>query len=215
MAFSTSDSPRPRAPGCIPPPRRGLLRLAGAGALAALAGCGRREPPAFRGVDVSDVTTYARDFRLRDPDGHERTLADFRGKAVLLFFGFTQCPDVCPTALARAAEVKRLLGADGGRFQVLFMTVDPERDTPAVLKAYTAAFDPGFLGLWTDVQGTQDTAREFKVFFRKVPTGSSYTMDHSAFSYVYDPQGRLRLVMRHDQTAQEYADDVRRLLQPA
>lgn len=180
-----------------------------------LAGCDRpvTAPARYNGIDITGAE-YGKDFRLKDASGRERTLADFKGKAVMLFFGFTQCPDVCPTALARAAEVKRLLGADGDRLQVIFVTLDPERDTPAVLGEYTRAFDPSFIGLWTDAQHTAETAKAFKVYYKKVPTGSSYTMDHSAFSYVFDPAGRLRLVLRHDQTAQDYAADLRQILHP-
>lgn len=167
----------------------------------------------YHGIDLAGAM-YATDFRLTDPDGKERTLADFRGKAVLIFFGFTQCPDVCPTALARAAEIKQLLGADGERFQTLFVTVDPERDTPEVLKAYTAAFDPSFIGLSGDMQRTAEVAKDFKVYYKKVPTGASYTMDHTSLSYVYDPQGKLRLALRHEQPAQDFADDIRKLLHP-
>ena len=175
------------------------------------AGCDRLLPERFNGVDITGAN-YAQDFRLTDADGRERTLADFKGKAVMMFFGFTQCPDVCPTALVRAAEIRKLLGADGERLQVIFVTVDPERDSPAVLKAYTQAFDPSFIGLYGDMQRTSQTAKDFKVFYRKVPTGSSYTMDHSAFSYVFDPKGKIRIVLRHEQSAQECADDLRRLL---
>ncbi len=182
-------------------------------ALALLAGCDRPRPQTFNGTDITGAD-QGKDFRLKDPDGRERTLADFRGKAVMIFFGFTQCPDVCPTALIRAAEVKRMLGADGERLQVLFVTVDPERDTPAVLKAYTAAFDPSFVGLYGTLQQTAATAADFKIFYQKVPTGESYTMDHSAVSYVYDPAGKLRLLMRHDQSPQQYADDLRKILKP-
>ena len=178
------------------------------------AGCSKARPPVFHGIDISGAD-YGKDFRLTDPDGRERTLASFKGKAVMLFFGFTQCPDVCPTALIRAAEVMRLLGDDAKRLQVLFVTVDPERDTPAILKAYTAAFHPGFIGLHGDLQRTAQTAQQFKAFYTKVATGASYTMDHSAFSYVFDPAGRLRLVLRHAQTAQEYADDLRQILHAA
>jgi len=180
----------------------------------ALAGCDRKPVVTYHGIDLTGAT-YATDFRLTDPDGKERTLVDFRGKAVLIFFGFTQCPDVCPTALARAAEVKRLLGTDGDRFQTLFITVDPERDTPEVLKAYTSAFDPSFVGLYGDAQRTAETAKDFKVYYKKVPTGASYTMDHTSLSYVYDAQGKLRLALRHEQPAQDYADDIRKLLNPA
>ncbi len=157
-------------------------------------------------------TDHGRDFKLQDPDGRTRTLADFQGQAVLLFFGFTQCPDVCPTALARAAQAKALLGTQGGRLQVIFVTVDPERDTPPVLKAYTGAFDASFLGLYGSLDETAELARNFKAYYKKVPTGSSYTMDHTALSYVYDPAGKLRLILKHDQSAEQVAQDLRRLL---
>ena len=179
-----------------------------------LGGCGRTDDSTaagFKGMDITGVN-YGNDFRLTDFDGRERTLADFRGQAVLLYFGFVQCPDVCPTALARAVEVKHLLGAQGDRLQVIFVTVDPERDNSAVLKEYMAAFDPTFLALSGDAQRTRETADHFKVYYKKIPTGSSYTMDHSAMSYVFDPLGHLRLVMRHEQTAQDYAHDIAQLL---
>lgn len=192
--------------------RRTLLIATAFGAIA-LSACGRKATETYNGIDLTGAT-YATNIRLSDPDGKERTLADFKGKAVLVFFGFTQCPDVCPTALARASEVKRLLGADGERFQTLFITVDPERDTPELLKAYTAAFDPSFIGLYGDMKRTAETAKDFKVFYNKVPTGASYTMDHTSLSYVYDPQGKLRLALRHEQSAQQYADDIRKLLNP-
>ncbi|CAA2108500.1 SCO family protein [Variovorax paradoxus] len=195
----------------FPSTRRTLLLAAGAGAALTLAGCDRILPASFNGVDITGAS-YAQDFRLTDAEGRERTLADFKGKAVMMFFGFTQCPDVCPTALVRAAEIKRLLGTDGERLQVIFVTVDPERDLPVVLKAYTQAFDPSFIGLYGDLQRTAETAKAFKVFYKKVPTGSSYTMDHSAFSYVFDPKGKIRLVLRHEQSAQECAQDLRQIL---
>jgi len=191
--------------------RRSLLLAVLALGAGTLAACDRHKAASFHGIDITGAD-YGRDFRLRDPDGRERSLADFRGKAVLMFFGFTQCPDVCPTALLRAAEVRKLLGSDGERLQVLFVTVDPERDTPPVLQAYTQTFDPSFIGLYGDAQRLADTAKEFKVYYKKVPTGSSYTMDHSALSYVFDPAGRLRLALRHNQTAQDYADDLRLIL---
>ena len=179
-----------------------------------MAGCNRAgdaAAPGFRGIDLTGAP-YGRGFRLTDAEGRERTLADYKGKAVLLYFGFTQCPDVCPTALIRAAEVRKLLGAEGNKLQVIFITVDPARDTPEVIKAYTAAFDPSFIGLYGDAKRTRETADEFKVYYKQVPTGSSYTMDHSALSYVFDPQGRLRLAMRHEQTAADYAHDIRQVL---
>lgn len=173
-------------------------------------GC-RGDRPAFKGIDITGAP-YGRDFSLLDPQGKVRTLADFRGKVVMLFFGFTQCPDVCPTALARAAEVKKRLGPDGQKLQVIFVTVDPERDKPQMLAGYTAAFDPTFLGLYGDLAATEAAAREFKVFYRKIPTGGSYTMDHTAITYVFDAGGRLRLALRHEQTAEDYTSDIRLLM---
>jgi protein SCO1/2 len=179
-----------------------------------LSACNRTHDPAapaFKGLDVTGAN-YGKDFRLTDVDGRERTLADFKGQAVMLYFGFVQCPDVCPTALARAVETKRLLGAVGDRLQVIFITVDPERDTAAVLKSYMAAFDPSFLALYGSAQRTRETADQFKIYYKKVPTGQSYTLDHSAVSYVFDPAGQLRVVLRHEQTAQDYAHDIALLL---
>lgn len=192
----------------VPARRAFVLSGLAAGALA-LAGCGQKE--AFHGIDITGAE-YARDFNLTAADGRPRTLADFKGQAVLVFFGFTQCPDVCPTALARAVEIRSLLGSDGPRLQVLFVTIDPERDTPVVLKAYIEAFDPGFLGLYGTAEQTAEVAREFKVIYNKVPTGSSYTMDHSTLSYLFDPAGKLRLALRHASSAQECAQDIRRIL---
>lgn len=189
-------------------------RLIGGLAALALAGCERAQDAPFHALDITGAD-YAQDFRLQDPDGRTRTLAEFRGRAVLVFFGFTQCPDVCPTALARAAEVMQRLGDDARRLQVVFVTVDPERDTPELLRAYTAAFHPSFLGLHADLETTAATAKAFKVFYRKVPTGSSYTMDHTALSYAYDPAGRLRLAVRHESPAAEVAADIARLLAEA
>lgn len=198
----------------ISPSRRMALATAGAALLLGLAGCERPTKQIFNGIDISGAD-YGRELRLPDIDGRERTLADFKGKAVMVFFGFTQCPDVCPTALARVVEVKRLLGADGERLQVVFVTVDPERDTPEVLKAYLAAFDPGFIALRGNPERLAATARDLKIFYQKVPTGDSYSMDHSAISYVFDAQGRLRLALSHNQSARAYADDVRKILQSA
>lgn len=195
-------------------PFRSFLVFALAALTVFLAGCdrtGNATAPSFRGLDLTGAP-YGRDFRLTDPEGRERTLADYKGPAVLMYFGFVQCPDVCPTALIRAAKVKQLLGADGDKLQVIFVTIDPERDTPEVIKAYTAAFDPSFIGLYGDAKRTRETADEFKAYYKAVPTGGSYTMDHSALSYVFDPQGRLRLALRHEQTAEDYAHDLRQLL---
>lgn len=188
-----------------------IQRLAAALLLTAgLAACD--SGPGFHSTDITGAG-FGQDFRLNDPDGQPRSLADFRGKAVMVFFGFTQCPDVCPTALIRAAEVKHLLGDQAGRLQVIFVTLDPERDTPAVLREYTTAFDADFLGLYTTLEDTRSLADEFRIFYRKVPTGGSYTMDHTATSYVYDPAGALRLAVPHAQDAASVAADLQTLLQ--
>jgi len=196
--------------------RRALWSL---GALLGAMGCmPAKEPTAgatasgsFNGLDVTGAA-WGRDFSLQDAQGRTRTLADFRGQVVVLFFGFTQCPDVCPTALSRAAAVMQQLGPAADRVQVIFVTVDPERDTAPMLAAYTRAFHPRFLGLMADLETTERTARDFKVFYRKVPTGSSYTMDHTALSFVFDPAGRPRLAVRHETTAEQLAQDLKRLL---
>lgn len=189
------------------------LATAGGGALAA---CDRisesfSREAGFRGTDITGAE-YGRDFRLTDTEGRVRTLKDFHGQVVLLYFGFVQCPDICPTSLARAAEVKRMLKEDGKRFQVIFVTVDPERDTPEMLREYMAAFDPSFVALRGTPEELATTAAEFKVIYNKVPTGSSYTMDHSAQSYLFDPNGHLRVVLSHYQLVQDYTHDVERLL---
>jgi protein SCO1/2 len=182
--------------------------------IAVLAACGAGGP-AFQASDISG-SSFGRDFELKDPQGRTRTLADFRGKAVVLFFGYTQCPDVCPTTLAALAEAMKRLGADADRVQVLFVTVDPERDTPALLAQYVPAFDPRFLGLYGDADATARTAKEFKVLYQKVagPTGN-YTMDHSAGTYVFDPQGRLRLYVSNGQGPDVFVHDLRELLHAA
>jgi len=188
--------------------------LIGAGSLGVLSvlGCDAKTTlDDVRGLDLSQAD-FARDFQLLDTQGHPRALADFRGKALVVFFGFTQCPDICPTALLRAAEVKTLLGKDADRLAVAFITVDPERDTPDILDAYVKAFDPAFIGLYGDLEQTRKTAQEFKVYYAKVPTGSSYTMDHTALTYVFDTKGKLRLALRHNQTAEDVAHDVRQVL---
>ncbi len=169
--------------------------------------------PQFKASDITG-SSFGRDFELRDPQGSTRRLADFRGKAVVVFFGYTQCPDVCPTTLASLAEAMKQLGPDADRVQVLFITVDPERDTPALLAQYVPAFDPRFLGLYGDAEATARTAKEFKIIYQKVPGSSAgtYTMDHSAGTYVFDPQGRLRLSVANGQGADVFAHDLRELL---
>jgi len=150
--------------------------------------------PSFKGSDVTGAT-FGRDFALNDPAGQPRTLADYRGKAVVVFFGYTQCPDVCPTTLAALAEATRALGADADKVQVVFITVDPDRDTAALLAQYVPAFDPRFVGLRGDAAATERVAREFKVIYQKVPgtTPDRYTMDHSAGIFLFDRAGRLRV----------------------
>ncbi|MCC6473182.1 MAG: SCO family protein [Burkholderiales bacterium] len=167
--------------------------------------------PKFNGIDVTGAS-FGRDFRLTDPDGRERTLSEFRGRYVMLFFGYIHCPDVCPTSLARAAEVRKALGAEGKRLQVIFVTVDPERDTPQLMRAYTEAFDPSFLGLRSDPEGTRKVAEEFRTFYQKAQGQGTYTVDHSAFTYVYDDQSRLRLMLRYDQSAEQCLADLRALM---
>ncbi len=218
-----------RAPNIAPLNRRafgqtvGQLGKLGLGALAwplvgglSLSGCDRQAGIAsFKGIDLTGVP-YGQGFELTDMNGQPRSLARFSGQVVMLYFGFVQCPDVCPTALNRAVQVMQLLGREqAARLQVLFVTVDPERDTPELLRDYMAAFDPRFLALRGTAEQTRQTADAFKVFYKKVPTGSTYTMDHTALSYLFDPQGHLRVALRHEQTAEDYAHDVRLLLTSA
>ncbi len=179
-----------------------------------LAACGQDSKPQFKNTDLTGLD-YAKDFALTDHTGKPRTLADFKGKAVVMFFGYTQCPDVCPTTMAEMATVMKQLGADADKVQVLFVTIDPERDTQALLASYVPAFDPRFLGLYGDKAATEKVAKEFKVFYQKVPgkTADSYTMDHTAGSYVFDPQGRIRLFLRNGQGAEPIAHDLKLLLQ--
>jgi protein SCO1 len=174
--------------------------------VAALAGCGGSGVQ-FKNVDITGAD-YGRDFSLIDHTGKPRTLQDFRGKAVVMFFGYTHCPDVCPTTLAELKMVKSQLGPDGERLQVLFVTVDPERDTQAVLAQYVPAFDPSFVGLRGDATATAKVAKDFKVFYQKVPGSKpdNYSVDHTAGSYVFDPQGRLRLFVRHGNAANLVSD---------
>ncbi len=170
--------------------------------LASLIGACDSSAPKFQNTDITGAT-YARDFQLTDHHGVVRTLADFQGKAVVLFFGFTQCPDVCPTTLSELKAVMQSLGSQADRVQVLFVTLDPARDTQAVLAQYVPAFDTRFLGMYTDAEGTLKIAKDFKVYFEKRPgsTPENYTIDHTAASFVFDPQGRIRLYVKHDQLA--------------
>jgi protein SCO1/2 len=188
----------------------GLLATVLAAAL--LAGCGPGKP-SFKSVDVTGAD-FGRELKLTDHTGKPRTLTDFQGKVVVVFFGFTQCPDVCPTTLVEMKAVKEKLGKDGERVQVLFVTVDPERDTPELLAKYVPAFDPTFIGLYGDAEATARTAKEFKVFYKKVPGSSptNYSVDHTAALYIYDPSGRLRLFAKHAQGADALAYDIKLLL---
>ncbi|WP_159911246.1 SCO family protein [Pantoea sp. 18069] len=190
-----------------------LASALGTGAAGLLAGCGRETKASFQGVDVTGAE-YARDFALPDASGQQRSLKDFAGKVVVVFFGYTQCPDVCPTSLQELAEVKTLLGADGDRLQGIFVTLDPERDQPEMLKAYMESFDPSFVALRGTPEQTAAIAKDFKIFYKKVdgPTPESYTLDHSAGSYVYDPAGRLRVYERYGSGPQVLTADVRTLL---
>lgn len=196
--------------------RRSCLAAAAAAAALLLAGCDKtpsQPKAAFSGVDITGAD-YAQKLNLKDPDGKVRSLDEFKGKVVVVFFGFTQCPDVCPTTMAELAEVKRSLGADGDKVQGIFVSVDPERDTPELLKAYVTNFDPTFVALRGTPEETKAAAREFKVFYNKVPgkTEGSYTVDHTAGSYLFDPQGKVRLFTRYGSGAQALASDIKALL---
>ena len=189
------------------------------GTAALLSGCDKlglttaANAPSFRGVDITGAE-YARSLAMIDQHGQPRTLADFKGKVTVVFFGYTQCPDVCPTTMAELVQVKKSLGKDGDRLQAVFVSVDPERDTPAVLKSYMAGFDPSFVALRGTVDQTKAAAKEFKVFFAKVPgrTEGAYTMDHTAGSYIFDSQGRVRLFVRYGTGIEPLTADLKTLL---
>jgi protein SCO1/2 len=196
-----------------------MLRRAGfalcAAALTLLAACDRfaaTPAPSFKGVDITGAE-YARSLSLPDTQGRMRSLDEFKGKVVVVFFGYTQCPDVCPTTMAELAALKRDLGADGQRVQGVFVTVDPERDTPEVLNAYMASFDPSFIALRGTPEQTAEVAKSFKVFYQKVPgKDGSYTVDHTAGAYVFDPQGRVRLFVRYGQPLEAWRADLKQIL---
>jgi protein SCO1/2 len=193
--------------------RAAIVLTAGAAATFGLAGCDRFQAPAFKGIDITGAE-YAKELALTDPDGRRRSLAEFKGRVVVVFFGFTHCPDVCPTTMAELALVKRQLGADGQRLQGVFVTVDPQRDTPELLKAYVTNFDPDFVALRGTPEETLAVSKHFKVYFAKVPgkTEDSYTIDHTAGAYLFDPEGRVRLFTRHGTGADALLHDVRILL---
>ena len=181
--------------------------------LMTLAACSPK--PEFKNIDITGGTAFGKDFSLLDPDGKVRTLADFKGKVVVMFFGYTQCPDVCPTTLTEMQQVMTLMGPQSDKVQVLFVTVDPERDTAAILKQYVPAFDPSFLGLRpADEAALEKVTKDFKIYYKKVAGTSpgSYTMDHTAGSYAFDPRGRLRLYIKHAQGPETLAHDLKELL---
>ena len=184
-----------------------------------LSGCdqlgfgGAGKPNSFKGVDITGAT-YAGKLGLSDQHGQVRNLGDFKGKVSVVFFGYTQCPDVCPTTMSELASVKKALGKDGERVQGIFVTIDPARDTAEVLKAYMASFDPSFIALRGTAEETTAVAKEFKVFYAKVPgkVEGSYTMDHTAGSFIFDTQGRVRLFVRYGAPADDLASDLKALL---
>ena len=177
-----------------------------------ISGCSEQKMQ-FKSVDITGAD-YAQNFSLPDQFGNTRTIADFKGKVVVVFFGFAQCPDVCPTTMAELAEVKKSLGKDADKLQAVFITVDPERDTAAVLKAYMENFDPSFIALRGTPEQTAAVAKHFKTYYKKAEgkTPGSYTMDHSAGSYVFDTEGRVRLYTRYGSGAAAVADDIKLLL---
>ena len=192
---------------------RRLLLACLVGGTLVVAGCSKGEP-AFQNLDLTGNTQFGTDFALPDTNGKMHTLADYKGKAVVLFFGYTHCPDVCPTTMAELAQALQQLGADAKRVQVLFVTVDPERDTPPVLAQYVQAFNPAFVGLRPSDAQLAKVAKDFRVYYAKVPgkTPENYTMNHTAASYVFDPSGKLRLFARDGQGTQPWAHDLKLLL---
>ena len=181
--------------------------------LLSLTACDQKQKLAFTNTDITGID-YARDFSMPDFNGRQRTLADFKGKVVFMFFGYTQCPDVCPTTMAELSEVMKQLGPLAEQVQVLFVTLDPERDTREVMAHYVPAFNPHFLGLVGDVAATQKIAKEFKIFYEKVPgpTPGSYSLDHSAGAYVFDREGHARLYVRFNQGSEPIVHDLNLLL---
>lgn len=193
---------------------KSFLRLIGAALLLmCLAACSPK--PEFKNIDITGSTAFGKDFSLVDPDGKVRTLADFKGKVVVMFFGYTQCPDICPTTLTEMQQVMTLLGPQADKVQVLFVTVDPDRDTAAILKQYVPSFDSRFMGLRpADEAALEKVTKDFKIYYKKVPGTSpgSYTMDHTAGSYAFDPEGRLRLYIKHAQGPETLAHYLKELL---
>ncbi len=191
---------------------KSMLRLALLLALAALSAC--EKPVSFHSVDVTGIQGYGNDFRLVDHTGKARSMADFRGKTVLMFFGFVQCPDVCPTTLSDLKKVMANLGPDADKFQVLFITVDPARDTEQVLSKYVAAFHPSFIALRGDREATNKVTRDFKIVaqIQEGQTPETYTVNHSSNSLVFDPQGRLRLIVAYGMDVEKLTSDIQLLI---
>lgn len=187
------------------------LKSAALGVLIAVLAACDQLTPAYNGINVTGAK-WGRDFHLTDADGRERSLADYRGKYVMVFFSYVYCPEVCPAALIRAAEARNGLGADREKVQVITITLDPERDTPAGIMKYAVTFDPSFVGLWGTPERIREVAKEFRVYYQKVPIGKSYSIDHTALTYIFDPEGRLRLAMGHQLTTDQYIADLRRLM---
>ena len=188
----------------------GLLSLL----IVSMLGCSPK--PSFKNVDITGSTAFGNNFSLLDTNGNTKTMADYKGKVVVVFFGFTQCPDVCPTTLTEMDEALKLLGPKADKVQVIFITVDPERDTASVLAQYVPAFNPRFVGLRpADEAGLEKVAKDFRIYYKKVPGSKpgSYTMDHSAGSYVFDQNGQLRLYIKHAQGPEVLAHDLRAILQ--
>ena len=182
-------------------------------AMFGLVGCQPAAPPAFQATDITGAN-FARDFKLTDHNGAVRTLADFKGKVVAVFFGYIHCPDVCPTTLSDFSAALKQMGPLAEQVQVIFVTVDPQRDTPGLLKQFVPAFNPGFLGMYTDTEGLKQLAHEYKVVYQKssVKGANNYLIDHSAGTYIYDPQGRLRLLMPYGSSPETIVHDLKILL---
>lgn len=192
-----------------------LLRLCLMMVVATIMVACSQEALKFNNVDITGSKSFGKDFSLIDHHGKQRQLADFKGKLVVMFFGYTQCPDVCPTTMNEMQGVMELMGKNADRIQVIFVTVDPERDTLDLLAQYVSAFDKRFLGMRPDsVESLQKVTKDFKVFYSKVPgkSSGSYTIDHTAGSYVFDADGQLRLFLRHQQGPQLIAEDLKKLL---
>jgi protein SCO1/2 len=194
------------------------IRVLGLGLLAliivSMLGCSPK--PSFKNVDITGSTAFGNNFSLLDSNGNAKTMADYKGKVVVVFFGFTQCPDVCPTTLTEMDEALKLLGPKADKVQVIFITVDPERDTASVMAQYVPAFNSRFVGLRpADEAGLEKVAKDFRIYYKKVPGSKpgSYTMDHSAGSYVFDENGQLRLYIKHAQGPEVLAHDLKNILQ--